>query len=253
MQITAGDYDRDIEQEGLDFQRSHYFEPPPGSFWARRIERCLAFLRPSPGDMILDVGCGVGTLAFHAARRGARCVGADYSRKSIEVACRLSAEYEKSGWVRYLVADAHELPFAGSLFAKVVAADFVEHIPDSSKPGLFREMHRVLKPGGILVVFTDNLLYERLALAARNLRNRLRGKSRARLEDKNPLHVGLITAASCARMLREAGFSVEAERFFPNELSALSKHLPLAAALAASTPGVRRILAQNFLLSARKR
>lgn len=252
MQITARDYDRDIEEEGLDYQRSHYFEPPPGSFWARRIERCLAFLKPAPGDLILDVGCGVGTLAFHSACLGAKCVGADYSKKSIEAACRLSAEYEKSGWVRYLVADAQQLPFADCLFAKVVAADFVEHIPDPMKPGLFREIHRIVKPGGIFVLFTDNLRYEKLALAARNLRNRLKGKSRVRLEDKNPLHVGLISAAACSRMLREAGFSVEAERFFPNELSSLSRYSPAIAALAASMPGVRRILAQNFLLSARK-
>jgi len=253
MEVTCQDYDKDIEEQGLECQRSHYYEPPPGSFWDMRILRCLDKIGPSPADLILDVGCGVGTLAFHAARRGAKCIGVDYSMKSIEAAYHLSAQYTKQGWVQFLVASAEELPFSDNTFSKIIAADFVEHILDNDKTTLFREILRVLNRNGRFIVFTDNLNYERLVTTLRNIRNRILKKKVVTLTDKNPLHVGLITAAACARRLEEAGLTVERTEFFPNELSRLYQHMPRTARLLSKTPVLRRLVAQNFLLCAYKR
>ena len=83
--ITGEDYDQDILRQGIQFQIDYYFEPRE-KFWQERIERVLHYLNPQKGEKILDVGCGVGTFAFHSAKHGAFGYGIDYSQESIKMA-----------------------------------------------------------------------------------------------------------------------------------------------------------------------
>jgi ubiquinone/menaquinone biosynthesis C-methylase UbiE len=200
--ITSANYDKDVRNQGLEYQVGVYYEPKKSED-ALRIDVVINALDPKSGESVLDLGCGVGTYAFHAARRGASCVGLDYSEESIRAARLLTQRYPVSGKTSFLVGNALELPFGDKAFDKVVCADFIEHITDAEKEVVLDEVRRVLKPGGRCVVFTPNKRREDLADKVWTLRHVL-------FKDKipfNELHYGLITRESYERLLRRHGFS----------------------------------------------
>ena len=110
-----------------------------------------------PGDSVLDVCCGTGDLAFELARRvspGGRVVGCDFSEPMLDLA-REKAVKAGVQSVRFEWADALKLPYDAGRFDAVTVGFGVRNFADRDK-GL-KEMARVLKPGGRLVVleFTE--------------------------------------------------------------------------------------------------
>jgi demethylmenaquinone methyltransferase / 2-methoxy-6-polyprenyl-1,4-benzoquinol methylase len=109
------------------------------------------------GDSVLDVCCGTGDLAFESASRvapGGHVVGCDFSEQMLDLA-REKAANRGVDAVRFEWADALQLPYDASRFDAVTVGFGVRNFADRDK-GL-REMARVLKPGGRLVVleFTE--------------------------------------------------------------------------------------------------
>jgi 2-polyprenyl-6-hydroxyphenyl methylase/3-demethylubiquinone-9 3-methyltransferase len=99
---------------------------------------------------VLDIGCGGGFLSNFLAAHDVPVTGIDLSKESLEVA----HQFDTSGRVQYLVADAYELPFKNQSFAAVTCMDFLEHV---SRPGwVVQEAARVLQPGGIFFFHTFN-------------------------------------------------------------------------------------------------
>jgi len=72
--IIPQDYDLRIALQSLQLQVDTYYEPKNLSF-KKRKEIVLKALDPKPGEKILDVGCGVGTFAYHSAKAGAQAWG----------------------------------------------------------------------------------------------------------------------------------------------------------------------------------
>jgi ubiquinone/menaquinone biosynthesis C-methylase UbiE len=94
---------------------------------------------------VLDIGCGTGAVAIHLARRhGCAVVGVDPSSEMLAVA---RAKHGRS--VRFEQARAEELPFADGSFDRAIMVSVVHHL-DALKA--FAEVHRVLAPGGRLVI-----------------------------------------------------------------------------------------------------
>lgn len=105
-----------------------------------------------PGDTALDVCCGTGDLALELAGRvqpGGRVVGCDFSEPMLDLAREKSAERGVEA-VRFEWADALELPYDGERFDAVTVGFGVRNLADLDH-GL-REMARVLKPGGRVVI-----------------------------------------------------------------------------------------------------
>ncbi len=105
------------------------------------------------GGHLVDVGCGTGKLAIAASRLvGARgsVVGIDATPQMIDLANARAAQ-EKSG-ARFRVGVAEHLPFAAGSQDAVTSSYFFHHLPSDVKPLAMREMWRVLKPGGRLVI-----------------------------------------------------------------------------------------------------
>lgn len=100
--------------------------------------------------LILDVGCGGGFLSNALAKEGFQVTGVDLSPESLKVAAR----FDSTGRVKYLVADAFQLPFADGSFEVLTALDFLEHIEDPAR--VIQEFSRVLKPGGLFIFHTFN-------------------------------------------------------------------------------------------------
>jgi demethylmenaquinone methyltransferase / 2-methoxy-6-polyprenyl-1,4-benzoquinol methylase len=111
----------------------------------------------SPGESALDVCCGTGDLTLELARRvlpGGHVVGCDFSEPMLDLAREKTAARDVSG-VRFEWADALNLPYDAGRFDAVTVGFGVRNFADRDR-GL-REMTRVLRPGGRLVVleFTE--------------------------------------------------------------------------------------------------
>ena len=99
---------------------------------------------------LLDVGCGAGLLTNALALEGHAVTGIDLSEQSLEVARKRDA----SGKVRYVKANAYELPFPDASFDAVCAMDVLEHVEQPER--LIAEASRALKKGGLFFFHTFN-------------------------------------------------------------------------------------------------
>ena len=113
----------------------------------------LERLGASRGEMILDLGCGNARDIPPMLHAGATVVGVDLSPGMIEQAKDDLAALAYHD-VQLEVGDATRLRFADATFDKIVCSEVIEHIPDAG--AAVREMYRVLKPRGLLVLSTPN-------------------------------------------------------------------------------------------------
>jgi len=123
--------------------------------YRRRVRRMIAYLDIRPGDTVLDCGTGMGFYlkVFRALYPGCRFFGIDRERRVLRFAC----EHLDGARVTLTLGDIEQLPFADASFDRVLMSEVLEHLEDDAQ-GL-REVHRVLKPGGILAVTVPNCRY----------------------------------------------------------------------------------------------
>lgn len=116
-------------------------------------------LAPNRGEAILDLGCGTGAEIEQilALRRGITVVGLDRSETMLRRAGTRVAPYVKRGTVKLVAGDAGErLPFPSSSFDAVFSAELMECLPSAKQVRLLREIRRVLRRGGrVLLEHTD--------------------------------------------------------------------------------------------------
>jgi len=153
--------------------------------------------RPKPGEHVLDAACGTGVVARLVAPivgRSGRTVGLDYDPIMIEMARSLAPEIE---WRQ---GDLQNLPFPYGFFDLVICQQGLQYLPD---PGAgLRQFHRVLRPGGRMVLATWSdlakspghvLLFQALAATI--------GPDSAR-----PVAWSLADEAQLLQLVSEAGF-----------------------------------------------
>jgi SAM-dependent methyltransferase len=114
---------------------SRYLELP----WARRE------LAARPGELVLDLASPK-LLAVVLARQGVEVVSVDQLESEIEAWRKLAPE------VRFEVADGRSLPFEDASFAHAYSVSVLEHIPEGGDEIALRELARVVRPGGRVVV-----------------------------------------------------------------------------------------------------
>jgi demethylmenaquinone methyltransferase/2-methoxy-6-polyprenyl-1,4-benzoquinol methylase/phosphoethanolamine N-methyltransferase len=158
---------------------------------ARR--KLIELADPAPGEDVLDVGCGTGTLAItiqHKVSPG-RVHGIDASAEMIETAKKKAAKARADIDLR--VALIESLPFQDNSFDLVTSSLMLHHLPDDLKPTGLAEIRRVLKPGGRFLAM--DLVAESHSLPG-HLRS-IFGATR-----------GVSMADKLAPMLRAAGFDM---------------------------------------------
>jgi SAM-dependent methyltransferase len=98
---------------------------------------------------ILDVGCGIGNLHPHLSSRAA-LTGVDVSVDSIDVARENNKNFT------YASYDGRTLPFEAATFDLAFTICVLHHVPPAQWQMFVAEMHRVLRPGGLALVFEHN-------------------------------------------------------------------------------------------------
>ena len=117
----------------------------------RRRELVRAALGARSGDRILDVGCGPGfyiTELLEAVGREGAVAGVDISADMLAVAAKRATGH---GNVEFHEADATSLPVPDASFERAVCVQVLEYVRDV--PAALAEMHRVLRPGGRMLVW----------------------------------------------------------------------------------------------------
>lgn len=106
-------------------------------------------------DELLDVGCGSGRLLVDHAGHVRFVAGLDASELQIEMARRILAERIAAGTAEIAFGDAATLPWEDGRFSVVTSIDVMKFVPDP--PRTLAEMHRVLRPGGrVVITMGDN-------------------------------------------------------------------------------------------------
>jgi demethylmenaquinone methyltransferase/2-methoxy-6-polyprenyl-1,4-benzoquinol methylase/phosphoethanolamine N-methyltransferase len=117
----------------------------------RRIrEATLEIARITPGDRVLDVGCGTGDLTLFAGMRAAEVYGIDAAQEMITFAQRKAAKRHSP--VKFQAEPIEALSFPDASFDVVLSSLMFHHLPDDLKRPALLEVRRVLKPGGCLLI-----------------------------------------------------------------------------------------------------
>ena len=108
-----------------------------------KFENIISVLGPTDGLHCLDIGSDNGVISYLLRRQGGTWKSADLDERSV-------------GAIEELVQhnvyriDGTGTPFNDNEFDRVVLIDFLEHIPDDA--GFMQELHRILKPDGVLIL-----------------------------------------------------------------------------------------------------
>ncbi|WP_259316215.1 SAM-dependent methyltransferase [Capillimicrobium parvum] len=128
-----------------------YFEDPDDPLDAaqeRKLERICRKLRLEPGERLLDIGCGWGSLVRHAAEHhGVRAVGITVSERQAELARERVRDAGLADRVEIRVADYREV--ADGPYDKIASVGMYEHVGRAQLGAYAGQIAALLRPGGL--------------------------------------------------------------------------------------------------------
>lgn len=110
---------------------------------------------------VLDIGCGTGGLGAVVTEEGGSYIGLDYYPAILEMAQAFLSDLPQSSQASLLRGSGTNLPLRNESVDVVTAFDVIEHLVggESWQQGFLREIRRVLRPDGILLLTTPNRLH----------------------------------------------------------------------------------------------
>lgn len=188
------------------------------------------------GRRVLEIGSGPGFDAYKFSRAGAVYTGIDITPENIDRAKAHLAFFGIPIDVR--IGDAENLSFDDATFDEVYSNGVLHHVPDVGKA--FREIRRVLKPGGrfhVIVYNRRSIVYGWIVLKWLFRRGESLAMARSRVEHHGtgaaPL-VNVYSPRELTRLLRKAGFKVQrttVRKFTWHDLPGGRRLAPLAKAV----------------------
>lgn len=114
-----------------------------------KLEHVCRKLRLRPGMTLLDIGCGWGALAIHAAKHhGARVLGVTLSQNQYDLARERVREAGLEDSVEIQLTDYRDIP-GSEVYDRISSIGMFEHVGLKNLPTYFGIVHRLLKPGGL--------------------------------------------------------------------------------------------------------
>jgi SAM-dependent methyltransferase len=219
--LDAAEFDKFAEEYFATHAANIRISGEDPDYFARakidEVGRRWAALKPTEPDAILDFGAGIGNALPFLAKQfpTAALTGLDVSEKSLAI-----AERRFPGIAQLVRYDGAEIPLAPQSFDLIFSACVFHHIDAAEHAQLFAHLKRLLKPGGLMVVFEHNPVnpVTRYIVATCPF-------------DENAV---LIPAGALKARQRQAGFNkvaVTYTGFFPGALKALRPLEPLMGAL----------------------
>ncbi len=177
--------------------------------WRRKSVELAA---PAPVEHALDVATGTGKLALELLARARRVTALDFSRPMLKVAAEQARPYLREGRLRLLAADAMTTPFLSDTFDCATMGFGLRNVEDPA--ACLRELHRVLRPAGRLVVLELSrpsrqpqlLLYRGAFKTLFPLVGRLLSGDRHAYRYLPSSVDGFVSPGELARLMAEAGF-----------------------------------------------
>lgn len=111
------------------------------------LERLFHLLQPNKSDLYLDIGCGTGNYTIKLNQKGIRMVGVDPSEKMLGTASKRNSS------VVWKIGSAENIPLDNKSTFGTIGTLTIHHWGDLNKS--FKEINRVLKPSGKIVIFTS--------------------------------------------------------------------------------------------------
>ena len=145
MTLTADELER--RKESFRKRREAFAALGHDGGWAAAL--VLDGVGPLEGP-VLDLGSGMGVMARELARRGLVVESVDVSAEDQEVAASLTEGTGLESRLRFTPADGAALPFADGAFASAISFNVLHHLADGAS--VLREIVRVVRPGGVLVL-----------------------------------------------------------------------------------------------------
>lgn len=164
----------------------------------KRLEQILYFFKDIKGKKILDIGCATGYIGKEIKKKNNIVYGIDISPLAIKKAKKVLDE----AYVVDLLEQ--KFPFKENSFDSIVCSEVVEHLIDNRN--LFKQIGRVLKKNGFLIITTPNIVYwgHRLSIF----------KGKFEYQSEGPFdegHVHFFTYQTLRRCLASNGFKIVAE------------------------------------------
>lgn len=164
---------------------NQYYESSSWLDYRNWLADVIKYSEPGP---ILDVGAGLGYFTECANNYGLNCIGIEGN----EWACN---DARKRGVPIILCMLESKWPFEDSSFTTIMCNQVIEHLPDIVVRYVLQESHRVLKSGGVLMLYSPSCYN--------------------RAERENPAHINLFSPSRLCKEVELAGFEIRDE---PNYL-----------------------------------
>ncbi len=178
--LILDNYEKVVDQTYLEEREGRVLT------FRRNLRPLEELMPPADGRRLLDVGCYIGVLLEIAQERGWEAWGVEPSRWAVEEARRKG--------LRVMAGTLKEADFADEFFDVVTMWDVIEHLTDPM--GELREVHRILKIGGIVCIHTMNI---------ESLFAKLMGPRWPWLME---MHLYYFSPRTLTKMLEKAGFQV---------------------------------------------
>lgn len=151
LKTTKNYYDANVEHYKRFYDEDLKIADAETREGYEKVEETLSKI-VKPKEIILDVGCGVGRWSVLMAEKGALVVSIDQSREMLQKCRERSLIHDLSSKVIQLQINAMKLPFLNDFFDGVTLNWIIAHIPIPKNEDFMKEVSRVVKPGGWLIL-----------------------------------------------------------------------------------------------------
>ncbi|RLB12755.1 MAG: hypothetical protein DRG82_16705 [Deltaproteobacteria bacterium] len=205
------DFIKRTAEQDLDFSRS------------TRVTLALDMVE---GESVLDLGCHLAVYSHYLARKGHKVVAADVDEQALEIARRMFSHPN----LRIVKVEGSRLQFDDNSFHTVILLEVLEHSQDPRT--LVREIHRVLKPGGFLVLSIPNAasyhtFARTLFLNIKNYYHKMESWPEFTYDQRD--HFFYWDPFTIYRLLNKEGFKYVEHKFIDNSpvVNFISRFIPL--------------------------